>query len=189
MRTTILLTMMLLLTACNSFTKVNNEKTTVDGITLYPKGLWNAAPAIFTFKNIPTWTVDGPILNSIMFIAKIEDGQTLVKVQKDENYPSFDASMLPNEIMSLTQSTIAKMYGTTIDDDGELAPVELIDGIAFQFSFTFADQDGLTRKVLATAAVRDNKLYLMIYQAAKDYYFDKDAGNVEKMMKSMSISS
>lgn len=176
-----------LLTACNGYSLVKKEQTSIEGISLMPRGQWNAAPANFSFRGVPTWTADGAFLNSIMFFPKVAEGETLVKAQDKEQYPVYEANMLPNEIMDLTKSTIAKMYSTTIADEGEIAPFRTQAGMGFQFSFAFADQDGLTHQVLATAVVKDSLLNLVVYQAAGMYYYDKDLANVKNMMATLDV--
>lgn len=187
MRKGIVILSVCLLAACNSYTMVKKEQTTVESISLVPAGLWNAAPNYVSFNNIPTWTADGAFLNTVMFFPNVADGQALVKATAEEKYPKYETTMLPNEVMELTKATIAKMYATTVADEGELKPFKMVTGTGFQFSFNFADQDGLTRKLLATGVVKDKQLHMVIYQAADLYFYQKDFANVQQMMKSITI--
>lgn len=184
----ILLIFICLLTACNNgFTLVKNEQVEIDGISIMPAGQWNQTPTYYGYRGIPTWTADGAYLNSIMFFGDIEDGKTLVKVPDEAQFPVYEAGMLPNEILEITRSTIAKMYGTTISDDGTLAPFKTKAGMGFQFSFEFADKEGLAHKLLATAILKDKQLDLVIYQAAKMYYYERDLPDVQRMMQSIDL--
>jgi hypothetical protein len=183
----IILLCVLALAACQNYTLVKKEQTSIDGISLMPVGGWNTVPDIQTFNGVPTWTADGTYLNAILFFPKIGDGSPLIKPRAEEKYPNYSSSMLPNEVMEMTKSTFAKMFATTITDEGELAPYKTASGMAYQFSFNFADQDGLTRKILATAQVKDKQLYMVVYYAANMHFYDKDLPNVQQMMQSMTV--
>ncbi len=183
----IILFFVLLLTACQNYTLVKKEQTSVDGISLMPVGAWNTVPTYHTFNGVPTWTADGTYLNAILFFSNIEDGKPLVKPRGEDAFPNYSSSMLPNEIMELTKSTFAKLFTTTVSDEGEIAPYKTESGMGFQFSFKFADQDGLTRKILATSQVKDEKLYMVVYYAADMHFYQKDLYSVQQMMKSMTL--
>jgi len=57
----------------------------------------------------------------------------------------------------------------------------------FQFSFKFAGQDEVPRGLLATGVIKNDMLYIVLYQAANLHFYDKDLANVQRLMASMSI--
>lgn len=187
MRKGFILVCVLFLTACQNYSLVKTEQISVEGISLLPSGGWNTVPTYHTFNGVPTWTADGTYLNAIMFFSNVKDGNPLVKSSGEESFPNYSKTMLPNEVMELTKTTFAKLFATTISDEGEITPYKTDSGMGFQFSFKFADQDGLTRKILATSQVKDKKLYMIVYYAADMHFYQKDLLNVQKMMKTMTV--
>jgi len=176
-----------LISACTPYTLVKSEKTDLNGLSVVPSGSWSALSSMLSVENIPTWTADGSLLNSIMFFGPISNEQKLIKGSDQTNYPEFRKDMLPSEVVEIVESTVTQLYGATILENGTLKPFKINNEPGFQFGFKFAGQDEVPRGLLATGIIKNDMLYIVLYQAANLHFYDKDLANVQRMMASISI--
>ncbi len=177
----------LLLSACNQYTLVQPGFVEVRQIAVSPTNPWNAAPSVDSIGGYPTWTTDGIMLNSITFFPAIKNGQPLFKSRRDDPYPVFTTDLLPNEIVEIVESSIAKELDATISGRGGLKPL-LIDGNpGFQSSFEFIAGD-VPRRAFLAGAVKEDALYLMLYQATDLYYYEKYLEDVTSMAAGMRLN-
>ncbi|NNC77659.1 MAG: hypothetical protein HKN77_06800, partial [Woeseiaceae bacterium] len=151
----------------------------VGTLQVSPDSSWNRAPAIlspYMHKGAEIWTHDGILLDRVMIIPAIADGQAIfVDKQGQAALPEFRASMLPNELQEMTESSLAKYFGegeSTVSGKN-LRPHRFGDQPGLLFDIEAAVADGPDYKGLVGAFVNDNKLYLMVYVAADPYYFEK----------------
>jgi len=179
MKRLLLLLIMLIYSGCAPYTLVKPEPHEIRGITITPTNAkWNKV----TYTNPTTWTADGVMLNSIVFFAGVKDGEPLFKTAKQEQYPVYTTDMLPNEIMELVESTVAKHYGATISSSGNLKPVMIDNNPGFQFTIDFLTQDSIPRRAYIAGASKSGLLYLIFYQATSLYYFDKYLADIMAMV-------
>jgi len=182
-----LLACLSLMSACTPYTLVKSEQTDINGLSVVPAGSWSELSSLVSVEDIPTWTADGTLLNSIMFFGSIADGQKLIEGSDQTNFPQFRKDMLPNEVVEIVESTVTQLYSATILDKGTLKPYKVNNEPGFQFSFKFAGQDEVPRGLLATGVIKNDMLYIVLYQAANLHFYDKDLANVQRMMAGMSI--
>ena len=176
----------LLLSACNQYTLVQPGLVEVQQIAVSPTKPWNAAPPADRMGGYPTWTTDGVILNSVTFFPAIKNGKTLFKSRRDNPYPVFTTDLLPNEIMEIVESSIAKELGATISGSSGLKPLTIDGNPGFQSSFDFIAAD-VPRRAFVAGAVKGEALYLMLYQGTDLYYYDKYLEDVMSMAEGMSL--
>jgi hypothetical protein len=71
---------------------------------------------------------------------------------------------------------------------GEQKPAKIDgrSGIRFQYSFVWAD-DEVERKGEAYAAVIDDRLYLVTFEAPSLYFFDKDVAEFRSIASKLKI--
>jgi len=188
MKKIISLGLLMLLTGCNQYTLVKSEQIDMDGIMLTPTDGWNSVTKGISPKGIKMWTADGMMLNSIMFFSEIADGKPLVKADTEEQYPVYAANMLPNEVMELVESTVAKLYNGTISGTGKLKPIKIGTDPGFQFTIDFIGEDNVPRRLFAAGTTKNEMLYLVTYQATQLYYYDKHLAEVTSMVGNMVIN-
>ena len=86
----------------------------VDGVTVQVGSGWNNAPVhqrAYARKNSVAWTKDGLLLDRLVIIPGVPDGEPLlVAAQQSQAMPVFRADMLPNELEELVESTIVKFW-------------------------------------------------------------------------------
>lgn len=175
------------LSACNQYALVKPEPIDISGMTIIPSMQWNSAASLAKVGGKPTWTSDGPLLNSIVFFPAIEDGDTLFKSNKKEQYPTYSSDMLPNEIVEVVESSIVKIYDATINDTGNLRPLLIDNNPGFQYDFSFNTADNITRKAYIAGTTKSEKLYLMFYQATAIHYFEQYIDEVKTMAENMKL--
>lgn len=168
--------------------KVRGTLFTKQAMTVTPSGHWNSAPAYDTLGDRTTWTMDGTILNSVTFFPGIRDGKVLFPtIPSRDGYPEFSADMLPNEIVELVETSIAKLLEAVISDRGELKPIT-IDGVpGFQYSFDFVAGE-IPKRAFVAGAVKDGELFLLLYQATSLHYYDKYLQRAKDLAASMQLS-
>ena len=74
------------------------------------------------------------------------------------------------------------MFNITTDD---LLPRKFghVDGLRFEF--TMANADGLVYKGAVAAAEKNGKLDLLLWKAPAEYYYERDAATVARMLDGM----
>jgi len=177
----------ILISGCDQYTIVKSEQQTVKSFIVNPTGEWNKVPKIFSLSGLPTWTVDGISLNSLSFISEVEVGDTLLPNTDEKKYQTFEADMLPTELVELIESSFALAYGAKVVYKGKLKPIKIGLTQGFQYDFEFVASDDLSRKGFIAAAVKNDQLHLIFYQAAKLHYYDTYFEDVVHIVNTASI--
>lgn len=155
---------------------------------------WNLAPARFTpstRKQSRTWTQDGLLLDRLIIIPAVADGETLfVSRNKSAALPVFHADMLPNEVEELVESSIVKLYGEgqSAVSTSNLRPQGFGEHGGFMFEIEAAITESPDYRGSVGAFVVDEKLYMVVFLAAEPYYFNKHAERADAIIKSATLS-
>ncbi len=178
------------LSACvASYSLVNPGPAMVGDLTIRASDTWNRAPdhmIVYSRKNAQVWTQDGLLLDRIIIIPGVADGQSLFKSkQKDAALPKFRSDMLPNEIEELSESSIAKLLGEgqAAVTTANLRPHRFGENQGFMFDFGAILSDGPDYRGMAGAFVANEMLYVILYIAAEPYYFGKHLEEAETIIK------
>lgn len=140
-------------------------------------------------KRAEVWTLDGPQLNDVTFFGGIERGDPLVKERskKRDPLPKFSDTTLLIEIPELLEGT----YRTykRIGDFSLLSiePTNFLGQDGVYFTFEFIDRDQLPRKGEARAAIVDDELYMITFEAPRLHYFEKVIGEFRQLTDSAAI--
>lgn len=167
------------LTACSvaTYTLVSPGTSMVGDLTISSSNTWNLSPATaYSRKKAQVWTQDGSLLDRLIIIPGVPDGESLfVSRQKDAALPKFRSDMLANEIQELSESSISKLFG-----EGEVAvstmnlrPHRFGDNQGFMFDLNAILSDGPEYRGTVGAFVANEMLYFILYIAAEPYYFGK----------------
>ena len=161
--------------------------TTVGNLQVESSARWNQAPYMtYARKNTQVWTQDGLLLDRIIIIPSVPDGEALFKTkQKDAALPKFRSDMLPNEIEELSESSITKMFGegeVTVTTTN-LRPHRFGGNQGFMFDLSVVLADGPDYSGMVGAFVANEMLYMILYIAAEPYYFDKHAEEAAAIIK------
>ena len=157
-------------------------------MTVTPARDWNrlsGSPGKFA----ESWTLNGEQLDDLTFYGGIKPGQPLVKERskKRDPLPKFKKSTLLIEVPELLEGTYRtyKTLGTFQLLSAEPAPFLRKDGVRFTYEYT--DDDGLTRKGEARAAIVDGQLYMATFDAPRLHYFDRSIEDARAIMDSAKL--
>jgi hypothetical protein len=154
---------------------------------------WNLAPTYDTTGARPgtqTWTKDGLLLDRLVIIPSVDDGQAIFK-SSDESaaLPPFRADMLPNELAELTESSIGKMFGegNAVVSTENLRPWAFADHRGILFDIRAAVTESPDYRGTIGAMIVDQKLYMIMFLAVTPYYYDKHKAEAEALIKSAAV--
>jgi len=187
MRKALIPLILLLAGGCTSYATVEPLRTTIDdAFIVEPQVTWTRIQRLGPSDPNQIWTIDGVRLNALLFYPGIADNEPLVR-QKDsqEKAPVFRKDLSSEEIMELFEATLTRSTQSTLTETHNLRPVRFGGVPGFRFEMTFTMKDEVPRKATIAGAVRDDRLYLIVYQAPRLYYFDKYAGIVEDIIASV----
>lgn len=155
---------------------------------------WNQAPPMSTpsmQKGAVLWTHDGPLLDQLIIIPGVADGQPLMKSSnKSAAMPLFKKDMLPNEIEELTESTFVKYFGegNAVVTTKNLRPQRFGEyrGVMFDVDATVSENPNY--RGTAGAFVANDKLYMMFFLGAVPHYFDKHSAAATSVIQSATLT-
>jgi hypothetical protein len=154
---------------------------------------WNAAPNVstrFTNRQTQVWTRDGLLLNRIIIVPGIAEGDPILRqTDKGQALPAFQADMLANEIEEFVESSIVKMFveGQASVRTEHLRPNRFGEKRGLMFDMIVSVSDGPDYRGLTGAFVHEQQLYLLMYFGAVPYYYEKDREEAEALIKSARI--
>jgi hypothetical protein len=141
--------------------------------------------------NAQTWTRDGVLLNSLVFIPAIPDGEALImSFEMGKALPVFRSDMLPNDIEELADSTFVKVYGegNAVFNTSNLRPQLFGEHQGFMFDIEASISERPDYSGVAGAFKANDELYFMYYLGAEPYYFAKDLAAAEAVIKSATLT-
>jgi len=151
---------------------------------------WNRAPSHHTRsarENTETWTKDGMLLDRLVIIPGIRDGESILQSQSETAaLPIFRADMLPNEIEELVESSMLKLFGEgrAALSTENLRPHRFGTNMGVLFDLSATVTDSPAYRGLAGAFIADDKLYMMYFLGAVPYYFDKHKNEATAIIES-----
>lgn len=193
-RILLLFVLLVTLTGCVApFSLVTPGVVAVEDLTVQAGSGWNNAPIHqrpYARKTSAAWTKDGLLLDRLVFIPAVADGEPLLTSrEKTAALPVFRADMLPNEIEELVESSIVKFFGEgqAVVNTENLRPHRFGDdrGVLFDLSATVTDSPEY--RGLVGAFIADDKLYVMYFLGATPHYFSKHIAEAEAVIKSATI--
>jgi hypothetical protein len=175
------------------FSLVTPGVVAVEDLTVQAGSGWNNAPIHqrqFARKESVAWTKDGLLLDRLVIIPGVPDGEPLLTTrEKTAAMPVFRADMLPNELEELIESTIVKFFGEgqAVVNTENLRPHRFGDnrGVLFDLSATVTESPEY--KGLVGAFIADDKLYVMYFLGATPHYYSKHIAEAEAIIKSAAI--
>ena len=179
-RKTLILVPVLLLTGCVApYSLVTPGRVAVDGVTVQAGSGWNSAPAhqrAYARKNSVAWTRDGLLLDRLVIIPGVPDGEPLLVAARDSQaMPVFRAGMLPNEIEELVESTIVKFFGEgqAVVNTSNLRPHRFGDNRGVMFDLSATVTDSPEYRGVVGAFIVDESLYILYFLGAVPHYYEK----------------
>lgn len=191
--------LMLPLAACSSvggdidrgvyqLVRVGTDHVGNGSLSVTPPRPWNKQRRLFfdSVRWVEDWTLNGPLLDSMMFVTGLPGGKYLVEQRRSEErqVPKFRSNMTAPEITSMLE-TAFRVRGGAIDFNTlGLQPRQFLGYPGFQFDFEHLDADEVWRKGRAVGAVIDGRLYLVLYDAARSHYYANALPDFEAIVTS-----
>jgi len=137
-------------------------------------------------RDVEDWTLNGPYLDGISFVSGLNSGHYLIRQRKtaDQQVPKFRAEMTPPDIAAMLESLYRVRGGAVDFHTVSLKPRPFLGANGFQLDYEHLDDDELWRRGRAVGAVIDNKLYLIMLDAAKSHYYDSTLPDFEAIVAS-----
>jgi hypothetical protein len=161
-----------------------------DSLVVTPTTAWNMAPTVYDQSQWEeTWTRNGLLLESIMFVGGLPEGKSLRKQRKksDQQVPPFRADMTPQDLVSMVETSY-RTAGVTVFDIESVEPVDFLGGKGFRLRFRYAPNDGIAKKGTCILRVIDRKLYLIKLEGVTSHYFDAAVPEFEKIVASARLA-
>jgi len=154
-------------------------------LTVTPRRDWNRLDGNIG-KHTETWTLDGGQLNDLTFFAGIEPGKPLVRERrkKREPLPKFGSTTLLAELPELFEATYRDYKQIADFRMVDIQPATFLGQQGVVFAYEYVDQDELTRKGEAHAAIIGGRLYMVSFDAPRLHYFDRGIQDFRRIVES-----
>ncbi len=196
-RNLILLTCVLLLNACAHYTLVEPAKRDMGGLySVEPQITWNRSAQ----GQIEIWTVDGPSLAAVQFFNGIGHEKNLFqfygRASHTAKLPRFNKNMTASEVQEfVVDSMMAPYPGSPIGPNmigtsaqaTRLRPFKFGSHPGFRFELSFLSRAGLEYRGFVVGTVKDDRLYLICYSGAREYYYPKYKDTAEQIIASIQM--
>lgn len=185
----VLLLTLLLAGCAPHYSLVAPGQVSAQGLTLDLSKPWNKSP-FSPGPRVALWTRDGEVLNQLFVIGELGEGESLFKSpSKEVAMPTFAADMLPNELVDLTVTSLKLLYGGELTvTASNLRPQTVSGGMGFRFNLAHYTGDGLYRQGDVLARVDGDRLYMVIFVAAKTHYYDSQLAEIERLFETARIT-
>jgi hypothetical protein len=188
LRNAALAALLLPLAACVSVTSAPAGAFKV-GVTGYQVTLgqeWSDISQIMNGrpKNVRLLSLDGPALNRLYLSDGLAPGEFLVKpTAKDKPTPTFQKGMSPTELVEFVADSVSALDYQRVETSG-LRPTQLAGADGLRFDIRGKTREGLDVSGTAAVAEGGGKLYVILYLAPQEHYFQATLPEVESVMKS-----
>jgi hypothetical protein len=163
-------------------------RTVVHGaLTVSPGLRWNRAPRRGAdIAKEEDWTLNGPLLDSLTFIAGLENGKRIVRQRSkaDRKVPNFRSDMSPQDIASMIETFYRVRGGASEFSMTALAPRSFVGQPGFQFDYDYLGGDEVRRRGRAVGAIVQGRFYLTLFDAARMHYYDAGLPEFERIAQS-----
>jgi hypothetical protein len=155
-----------------------------------PPQAWNRVPrGTYDIREEENWTLNGPILDSVSFVAGLKDGKAIVRQRRrdDRQVPVFRANMTPPEIVAMIESFYRIRAGAAEFAVTGLKPATFVGNRGFQLDYDYLDGNEIKRRGRSYGAVVNGQLYLMLLDATRMHYFDAALPGFETMARGAAL--
>jgi len=152
-----------------------------------PATEWNRIPrGRYDIPREENWTLNGPFLDGITFIAGVENDKRIVEQRRkdDRKVPNFRSDMTPQEIADMIESFYLIRGGSVEFETTSLKPRTFMGQPGFQLDFAHLGGDELRRQGRAVGAVINGRLYMILFDAARMHYFQAGVPEFERIVDS-----
>jgi hypothetical protein len=158
-------------------------------LTVTPAEDWNRSSHRASKKG-ETWSLDGPGINELYFLADLAPGETFFKDihKKDHPMPAMGKAMQLTEISEFFESSARVSYNTSDFKVTNVEPAKFLDNSGVRFTYEFSiEGNPMKYKGVAQAALLSGKLYLISFAAPAIHFFDRDSPKARVIMDSAKL--
>ena len=149
---------------------------------------WNRIrPRLFDdVPEVEDWTLNGPLLDTVTYVTGLKSGKAIIRQRQTEErkVPIFRADMTAPEITAMLETLFRARLGAVDFKTLGLQPRSFLGVPGFQFDYEHLDGDELWRKGRTVGAVHGDRLYLVVFDAARSHYYQAELADVEAIINS-----
>ncbi len=164
-----------------------NEAVTVarSDMAVVPQIEWNRISQR-PGSNAERWTLDGELLNDVLFFGEVASGDTLFREvnRREMPLPQFASDMLLVDLPDFVESSLRIAKGSSTFTTTSVEPTQFLGQGGVRFEFETLGSDDLLRKGIAVATIIDGELFMMLYEAPSLYFFDRNRADFEQLVSS-----
>ena len=179
-RTIIFVIFLIGLHGCQSYSLIAAGSHDLGPYAVHTPIEWNRSPGA-----MPSWTVDGLALQSLVFVSGVDDGDRLFPAIPDDQGRAFQENMRSSDLAELIVESFALISGAVAIEIDDVRPADFGPWEGFRFGMQFASATGLEERAIVLGAVVDDRLHVILYRGARHHYFDKYLPQVEQLLASI----
>jgi hypothetical protein len=158
-------------------------------LAVTPTSAWNSMPV--AMQQPPweeSWTLNGPLLETVGFVSGLPDGKSLLRQRKkaDAQVPVFRADMTPADLVSMIESSY-RVGGITVFNVDSVDTTPFLGDTGIRLRYHYSPNEGIGRRGSCVLRVVDGKLYLMKLDGVASHYFDKAQPEFDRMVASATL--
>lgn len=170
---------------------VANEAVAVaqSQLTVSPAINWNRIK-IRPGERAERWTMDGELLNDVLFFAGVENGKSLLREVDKRNspLPRFSSDALLIDVPNFVEGSFRISKGYSKFEVLKVEPVKFLSEDGVRFEFSTLGSDDIVRRGRAVATIIKGKLYMMSYEAPEVYFYDRYGPHFEQLVASARLN-
>lgn len=140
-------------------------------------------------KGVRMLSIDGPQLNRLFVIDGLKPGEFIIRpASKETPTPTWKAGLTPTEQVEFLADSLVAMQYYRVETDN-LRPVKVDDRSGVRFDITAQTVDGLNISGIAQLVEAGDRLYILLYLAPTEHYFDATKAEVEGIMASARVGA
>ncbi len=139
-------------------------------------------------KAVKMLTIDGWQLNRLYVIDGLKSGDYIVRpASKEKPTPTFRTGMTPIEQVELVAESVAAMGYQRVETDG-IRPVRVGDADGLRADISAKSPEGLNISGVTQIVEIQGRLYVILYLAPAEHYFEATRAEVEAIMASARVT-
>lgn len=155
------------------------------GFEVTPSEAWNRVAATAAYpEQVERWTRHGEFLDSLTFFAGLPEGTGLRATrQRVRPYTPFRTDITVKELAALLEEYYERGGGNEQFRIIDVEDTEFLTTPGHRIDFEFRDRYELLWRGRAYVAIRGERLYMMLFDAAALHYFDDGLKAVDAMVE------
>jgi hypothetical protein len=134
-------------------------------------------------KDVRILSIDGPLLNRLYIGEGLSPGEGLIGARKDHPVPTFHADMGPGDFAEFVADSVAAL-GYQRVETSKLRPARFGPNSGVRLHLSAKTESGLEMAGTAEVATAGGKLYLILYIAPAEHYYEANLPDVEAILAS-----